>query len=102
MLSCRAIKSACGFIMAIIHWLRHADHRLAPICRSVTTPEAVHYGTAVALTQRRADTLDAAFAANPIRFKGLASNPPELPPAAWINPPKQAVAHHETDARLLT
>ena len=61
------------------------------------TPETVHYGTAVALTQRRAVTLDAAFAANPNRFKGLAPKPPELPTAAWINPPKKdstpAVSH---------
>ena len=56
---------------------------------ALMTPEAVHYGTAVALTQRRADTLDAAFAANPIRFKGRAPKPPELPTAAWINPPKE-------------
>jgi putative transposase len=53
------------------------------------TPEAVHYGTAAALTQRRAVTLDAAFAANPIQFKGLAPKPPELPTAVWINPPKK-------------
>lgn len=53
------------------------------------TPEAMHYGTAAALTQRRADTLGAAFAANPIRFKGLTPKPPELPTAAWINPPKK-------------
>jgi putative transposase len=56
---------------------------------ALMTPEAVHYGTAVALTQRRAVALDAAFAANPIRFKGLAPKPPELPTAAWINPPKK-------------
>ena len=53
------------------------------------TPEAVHYGTAAALTQRRADTLDAAFTVNPIRFKGRNPKPPELPTAAWINPPKE-------------
>jgi putative transposase len=52
------------------------------------TPEAVHYGTAAAITHRRANTLGAAFAANPIRFKGLTPKPPELPTAAWINPPK--------------
>jgi len=56
---------------------------------ALMTPEAVHYGTAAALTQRRADTLSAAFAANPIRFKGFTPKPPELPTAAWINPPKE-------------
>jgi len=53
------------------------------------TPETVHYGTAAALTQQRAVTLGTAFAANPIRFKGNAPKPPELPTAAWINPPKK-------------
>ncbi len=51
-------------------------------------PAAVHDGTAVALTAQRAVTLDAAFAAHPIRFKGRAPKPPVLPTAAWINPPK--------------
>ena len=55
---------------------------------ALMTPEAVHYGTAVALTERRA----AALAANPIRFKGVASKPPELPTAAWMNPPAPAMA----------
>jgi len=34
-------------------------------------------------------TLDAAFAANPARFKGVAPRPPAVPLAAWINPPKK-------------
>ena len=50
---------------------------------------AVHDGTAAALTEQRTITLDAAFAAHPIRFKGLAPKPPALPAAAWINPPKK-------------
>ena len=51
-------------------------------------PAAVHDGTAAALTEQRAITLDAAFAAHPIRFKRVAPVPPVLPTAAWINPPK--------------
>lgn len=53
------------------------------------TPESVHYGRAIALTEQRAATLDIAFAANPNRFKHLAPTPPVLPTAAWINPPKE-------------
>jgi putative transposase len=53
------------------------------------TPESVHYGRAVAITQQRALTLDAAFAANPNRFKHVNPSPPVLPTAAWINPPKK-------------
>jgi putative transposase len=52
-------------------------------------PAAVHNGTAAALTEQRAITLDAAFAAYPIRFKGVAPKPPALPTAAWINPPQK-------------
>ena len=58
------------------------------------TPEAIHYGHADALFQQRALTLDAAFLANPKRFKGHAPRPPNLPIAAWINPPKR-----ETDLK---
>ena len=53
------------------------------------TPEAVHYGLAKAMLVKRAETLNAAFLANPNRFKGNAPQPPNLPVAAWINPPKK-------------
>ena len=56
------------------------------------TPESVHYGRAQALFQHRAQTLDVAFLAHPMRFKGKAPQPPSLPTAAWINPPKQETA----------
>jgi len=52
------------------------------------TPAAVHYGQAQGLFKLRSDTLDAAFMANPKRFKGNCPQPPKLPVAAWINPPK--------------
>lgn len=56
------------------------------------TPECVHYGLATELTRKRSITLDAAFLANPKRFKHVAPLPPEVPLAAWINPPKRMVA----------
>jgi hypothetical protein len=37
----------------------------------------------------RAITLDAAFIAHPNRFKGIAPQPPKLPDAAWVKPPKK-------------
>ena len=52
------------------------------------TPAAVHHGQAQGLFRLRADTLDAAFMVNPKRFKGICPQPPKLPVAAWINPPK--------------
>ncbi len=61
------------------------------------TPEAVHYGQAKALLRQRAETLDAAFQSNPKRFKGIAPQPPKLPEAAWINPPKKENVAENTD-----
>ena len=63
------------------------EHRHSGI--GLMTPAAVHDGTAEAMRAQRALALDAAFAAHPIRFKGIAPKPPELPTAAWINPPKK-------------
>ena len=52
-------------------------------------PATVHYGRDAELTVQRGVTLDAAFAAHPARFKGIAPRPPTVPVAAWINPPKK-------------
>lgn len=68
---------------------RHSGIGLMP-------PEAVHYGLAHALSEQRAITLRAAFAANPIRFKGVVPNPPTVPSAAWINPPEKVSTHSVT------
>jgi putative transposase len=54
-------------------------------------PDTVHYGRSTALTARRGITLDAAFAAHPVRFKGIAPRPPSVPHAVWINPPKKDI-----------
>jgi putative transposase len=61
---------------------RHSGIGLMP-------PEAMHYGRAATLTQQRTSTLQAAFLANPLRFKGIEPQPPAVPTAAWINPPKE-------------
>jgi hypothetical protein len=51
------------------------------------TPADVHYGRAPAIIAARSQTLNAAFEANPRRFKGKPPTP-QLPPATvWINPP---------------
>jgi putative transposase len=60
----------------------------------LVAPVAIHDGTAAAMTAQRAVTLDAAFFAHPIRFKGIALKPPALPTAAWINPPNKESTHH--------
>ena len=52
------------------------------------TPESVHYGEADSIIQARAATLQAAFDANPKRFKGKCPIPESPPREVWINPPK--------------
>ncbi len=54
------------------------------------TPASVHYGTAAAVRAQRAQTLDAAHAANPQRFSSRPT-PPKLPTVAWINEPETAL-----------
>jgi len=53
------------------------------------TPEAVHYGLAADRNEQRAKVLLQAQAAHPERFVRKAPEPPALPTAVWINPPKQ-------------
>jgi putative transposase len=80
------IEDARAHCQEFFHWYNDS-HRHSGI--GFMTPAAVHHGEANALFKQRADTLDAAFAANPKRFKGNCPQPPKLPIAAWINPPKQ-------------
>ena len=53
------------------------------------TPASVHHGTADQIRSQRAVTLDAAYTANPARFRHRRPEPPRLPEAAWINQPSQ-------------
>jgi putative transposase len=62
------------------------EHRHSGI--GLLTPEDVHYGRATAVLEHRARVLSAAFAAHPERFVRKPPQPPALPEAAWINPPK--------------
>ena len=80
------IEDARAHCQAFFTWYNTA-HRHSGI--GLMTPETVHYGRARELTRQRSITLDGAFRAHPNRFKGVAPRPPELPVAAWINPPKK-------------
>ena len=66
------------------------------------TPHSVHYGLATELRVIRQAALDAAFLANPNRFKNRRPQLPPMPTAAWINPPpEETEATHEPFARTL-
>ncbi len=53
------------------------------------TPHSVHCGLAADMRVLRQATLDAAFLANPNRFKSRRPQLPPMPAAAWINPPPE-------------
>lgn len=90
-----SIEDARAHCQQFFHWYNTA-HRHCAI--ALMPPHAVHYGRAAALTEQRALTLQAAFTANPQRFKGVAPRPPTLPTAAWINPPKETTTSIITPA----
>ncbi len=51
----------------------------------------MHHGTATQVRAQRQATLDAAYQANPARFRGRRPQAPKLPQAAWINQPQEAL-----------
>jgi putative transposase len=87
-----SIEDARAHCQAFFTWY-NTTHRHSGI--GLMTPETVHYGRATELTRQRSITLDAAFLANPNRFKGITPRPPDLPVAAWINPPLKKDANPE-------
>jgi len=84
-----SIEDARAHCQQFFRWY-NTVHRHAGI--ALMAPQTVHYGHADALTVQRCATLDAAFLAHPQRFKGTAPQPPAVPTAAWINPPKKEIA----------
>ncbi len=63
------------------------EHRHSGI--ALHTPASVHYGTDAQVRQQRQVTLQAAYQANPRRFRHRRPEPPKLPAAAWINQPSR-------------
>jgi putative transposase len=79
-----SIEDARAFCSVFFDHYNHA-HRHAGI--GLHTPASVHYGTAGEIRAQRAVTLDAAYTANPARFRHRRPTPPPLPTVAWINEP---------------
>ena len=80
------IEDARAFCQAFFAWY-NAVHCHSGI--GYMTPHSVHYGLATHMRVIRQATLDAAFVANPNRFKNTHPQLPPMPTAAWINPPPQ-------------
>jgi putative transposase len=78
------IEDARAFCSNFFSYYNH-DHRHSGI--GYHTPASVHYGTATEVRAQRAETLLAAYAANPVRFGYRCPEPPKLPTMAWINEP---------------
>ncbi|MDV3245723.1 DDE-type integrase/transposase/recombinase [Mycobacterium avium subsp. hominissuis] len=81
-----SIEDAKAFCDRFFQYYNH-EHRHSGI--GLHTAASVHDGTAHAIRARRAETLAAAYAAHPRRFRRKPA-PPTLPEVAWINePPKE-------------
>jgi putative transposase len=79
-----SIEDARQFCALFFDHYNHV-HRHAGI--GLHTPASVHFGTATEIRAQRAETLNAAYAANPTRFRNRRPQPPKLPTIAWINEP---------------
>jgi putative transposase len=87
-----SIEDARAFCAEFFEHYNHV-HRHSGI--AFHTPASVHYGTAEAIRNQRQQTLSAAYATNPMRFRHRPPVAPTIPPVAWINPPvREEVAHN--------
>ena len=79
-----SIEAARAHCQDFFRWY-NADHRHAGI--GLPPPEVVHYGQAQDAYDARSQVLATADPAHPERFVRQPPRPPQLPTAAWINPP---------------
>ncbi len=80
-----SLADARTWAQAFFPWYNDEHHHSG---LGYMTPKAIHYGEAAQLWTQRQAALELAYAAHPERFvKGL-PQPPALPTAVWINPPK--------------
>lgn len=87
-----SLEDARVHCQAFFRWYHH-EHRHSGI--AYLAPQDVHYGRANEIIEARAQTLNAAYEANPARFKGKRSQPNRPPQAVWINPPPDASANQQ-------
>jgi putative transposase len=90
-----SVEEARTFCQTFFRWYNR-DHHHAGI--GLLTPEALHYGRASLVTEARQRVLTAAYTAHPERFVNKPPQPPAIPTAVWINPPKVNVGSEEVQA----
>lgn len=81
-----SIEDARAFCRSFFGWY-NVEHRHGGI--GLLTPEMVHRGRGEAVRAARQVVLADAYAAHPERFVRKHPEPPKLPTAVWINPPKE-------------
>jgi putative transposase len=80
-----SLQDARSFGKVFFPWYNTQHHHSGI---GLHTPENLHYGRAAAIDKLRLTTLSTAFALHPERFVKRNVTIPQLPSAAWINPPK--------------
>ena len=81
-----SIEDARAFCRSFFSWY-NGEHRHGGI--GLLTPEMVHRGHGEQVRDARQAVLADAYAAHPERFVRKHPEPPKLPTAVWINPPKE-------------
>lgn len=76
-----------------VQWY-HWEHHHTGL--GLLTPGVVHYGLAHQFQAQRQQVLHQAYALHPERFVHGQPQPPAVPMAVWINPPKPEAPHCET------
>ena len=87
-----SLEDARVFCQTFFTWYND-EHRHAGI--GLMTPAAVHEGRAERMRGARQQVLLTAYAAHPERFVRKPPQPPVLPHAVWINPPKKQSASQD-------
>ena len=87
-----SLEDARVFCQAFFTWY-NGEHRHSGI--GLMTPTAVHDGRASTVRDARQRVLSAAYATHPERFVRKPPQPPMLPHAVWIHPPKEESASQD-------
>lgn len=83
---------ARAWFRPFVQWYNWEHHHTG---LGLLTPGVVHFGQAAHFQAQRQQVLQQAYALHPERFVQGRPQPPALPTAVWINPPKPEATHPE-------